>query len=231
MLGYFALREKINKLANGILTGTPFISVEPKELNLELAPGKTQKCEIHLQSRNNQFIKGLAYSSDTRMTILNQSFGGIDARVIAEVALKSTDDEKEYKFRISLITNGGEFMIPVSVKKQSVSSDDVLLNLSSIYDFAKIASEDSETALKIFEYSNFCKAPFMSDLRNRALYSNLIHSSDHKNALEQFLIACGIDNSFSEKRAKSSFVNLSPNIKSLIFISSLSFSYVQSSAL
>lgn len=198
MLGYFALREKINKLANGILTGTPFISVEPKELTMELAPGKTQKCEINLQSKNNQFIKGLAYSSDTRVTILNQSFGGTNTKVIAEVTLKSTDDEKDYKFHISLITNGGEFMIPVSVIKQSVSSDDVLLNLSSIDDFATIASEDSETALKIFEYSNFCKAPFMSDLRNRALYSNLIISSDHKNALEQFLIACGIDKSISE---------------------------------
>ena len=198
MLGYFALREKINKLANGILTSTPFISVEPKELNLELAPGKTQKCEIDLISHNSQFIKGLAYSSDTRVTVFNPSFGGIDAKVITEVTLKNTDDEKEYKFHLSLITNGGEFLIPISVQKQSVSSDDVLLNLSSIEDFARIAYEDSEAALKIFEYSNFYKAPFMSDLRNRALYSSLIQSSDHKHALEQFLFACGIDNSISK---------------------------------
>ena len=186
------VREKINKLAKGIISNsTPLISVEPNSLEFELSGGESGKQDIELNGKDGGYVKGLAYSSDSRVSIINPTFGGYNVKINIQASVKSSDENSIECF-ITLVTNGGEFNIPITIIRKSVSSDDILDNLQSVEDIARIAKEDKETAIKIFEYRNFKDAPCMQDMLVQSLYDAFYPSSNKEIALEQFLISCGI---------------------------------------
>lgn len=202
-----SVREKINKLAHGIISSTtPLVCVEPKAIDFDLSCGESQQTQVELSASGDFFIKGLAYSSDIRVTVLTPSFGGYKVSVRIEAFLRSTDEEHEFKCDLTLVTNCGEYVIPITVTRKSVSSDDLLSNFRSINDFAKVAYEDKSAALQIFMYRNFVKAPFMDDIRYVTLYRSLLPSSDKEAALKQFLIGCGIEKPVFEEVESSESV-------------------------
>lgn len=162
-------------------------------MSIGIPSGGTERVEIEISGLNGGYVKGLAYSSDIRTKVLNSSYGGYKTKVVLEVSLRPTDDEADYTAVITLITNGGEFTVPVNAIRKSVSFDDVLSGLQTLNDLAKIAKEDRDAALRIFEYRNFRKAPCMADSKAQAIYNNIITSTDKNIALEQFLLGCGID--------------------------------------
>ncbi len=187
------VREKINKLAKGIInSSTPLVSVEPNSLEFELSSGEIARQDIELNGKDGGYVKGLAYSSDSRVSIINPTFGGYNVKLNIQASVKSSDDEKHIECFITLVTNGGEFNIPITIIRKSVGSDDILDDLQSIEDIARIAKQDKETAVKIFQYRNFKDAPCMQDMRVQSLYDAFYPSSNKEIALEQFLISCGI---------------------------------------
>lgn len=187
------VREKINKLAKGIInSSTPLISVEPNGLVFELSSGETGRQDIELNGLDGGYVKGLAYSSDSRVSVINPTFGGYSVKISIQASVKSSENDNRIECYITLVTNGGEFNLPITINRKSVNSDDILSNLQSIEDIARIAKQDKETAVKIFEYRNFKDAPCMQDIRIRSLYDAFYPGSNKEIALEQFLISCGI---------------------------------------
>lgn len=61
--------------------------------------------------------------------------------------------------------------------------------LKKVSDFGDMAREDFDMAMRIFEYRDFTRVPFMQDLHIRAVYDSLIGHGDRYGQLEQFLIA------------------------------------------
>ena len=71
------MRERINRLAKGIVDAeVPRLFLSPEKVEEVLGSGTTYKRELYLASENNLYIKGLAYSSHSRVKILKQAFGG-----------------------------------------------------------------------------------------------------------------------------------------------------------
>lgn len=191
--GIVPLREKITKLAQGnIDDSTPLIFVEPRSIEYELTPNTAVKMGIMITSGNGVYVKGLAYSSDTRVKLLNPAFGGSSLRLVAEALLRSTDDEDAFTGQITLVTNGGEFIIPFVFHKKDAEEEHDLSCLNTPEDFADLAEEDKNSALRIFGLSNFCNAPFMRNLRYSTIYREFRKCPDREVALEQFIAACGI---------------------------------------
>ena len=88
-----------------------------------------------------------------------------------------------------LVTNGGEKEIPYSFRVQNSASGKTLDRLKKVSDFGDMAREDFDMAMRIFEYRDFTRVPFMQDLHIRAVYDSLIGHGDRYGQLEQFLIA------------------------------------------
>lgn len=206
------MREKINKLAKGIIDdSTPLICVEPNSIEYDLTPGEAVRFCVQISSKNDVYIKGLAYSSDARVKIANPSFGGPVVNLNIDVLLRTTDDDEDISGTIDLVTNGGEFEIPFLFHKKHIQDEDILQTLNTIDDFASIVSSDNNKAFKIFENKNFINASFMDDLSKKQLYNVLKKNPDRRIAFEQFLIGVGILNSteakFYEEKTIDSFVN------------------------
>ena len=187
------MRERINRLAKGIIDSeVPVIKVTPKETHDVVRSGGATRRELVVTSENNLHIKGLAYSSNFRVRLLNGAFGGTYNHLVYEVNTGFLEDGDMIKGAFYLVTNGGEREVPYSFRVELSTSGKALSDLKTAEDFAATAKNDYETALRLFEYRDFYEAPFMKDLHVRALYGGLKGRPDRKKELEEFLTGLGV---------------------------------------
>ena len=187
------MRERINRLAKGIIDSeVPVIKVTPKGIDDVVRSGGATRRELVVTSENNLHIKGLAYSSNFRVRLLNGAFGGTYNHLVYEVNTGFLEDGDMIKGAFYLVTNGGEREVPYSFRVELSTSGKALSDLKTAEDFAGTAKNDYETALRLFEYRDFFEAPFMKDLHVRALYGGLKGRPDRKKELEEFLTGLGV---------------------------------------
>lgn len=184
------MRERINRLAKGIIDSEiPTLEITPTEIHGAVRSGKTAKGEILVVSGNDLHLKGLVYSSNARVTIRNNAFGGLHNRLSYEINSSYLEDGDVIEGSFYLVTNGGEQEIPYSFRVELGTSGKTLKSLTTAADLAQTAKNDMDTALRLFEYQDFTEAPFMKDIHIRTLYDGLKGKPDRRNELEEFLVA------------------------------------------
>ena len=113
------MRERINRLARGIIDSeSPQVTVEPKQVEESVPVSPKTRGELLVASSNHLYIKGLAYSSNPRVTIVNSAFGGLRNRIVYEVNSQYCEHGEMIKGSFYLVTNGGEKEIPYSLRVQ-----------------------------------------------------------------------------------------------------------------
>ncbi len=188
------MRERINRLAKGIIDmETPEISIQPESLlQVGIAAGGLEKKELYITSQNGLHMKGLAYSTNPRVRVLNGSFGGIRNHVTYEIDSEYLEYGDRVEGNFYLVTNSGEREIPYSFVVQSGVSGRALQRLKEPKDFANLAKQNYETATQIFEYRDFADVPFMQDMKVRSLYDGLLGRGNRYGQVEQFMIGLGL---------------------------------------
>ena len=77
------MRERINRLARGIVDAElPKLFLSPVKVEETLGSDTIYKRELYLSSENNLSIKGLAYSTHSRVRIASRSFGGLRNHIV-----------------------------------------------------------------------------------------------------------------------------------------------------
>lgn len=184
------MRERINRLAKGILDmEIPECSLRPDVIEETVPAGGTVKEEFYVQSDNHLNIKGLVYSSSERVTVLNQAFGGLRNRIAYEVDTRYLENGDRIEGAFYLVTNSGEKKIPYAFVAETGISSQILEQLKTPGDFARVAKEDMGLAMRLFEYQDFVSAPFMQDIRVRTVYDGLRGHGDRQNLVEEFMTA------------------------------------------
>ena len=170
----------------------PQIVIIPKKLEEAVQAGRVTSGEFHVNSGNGMYIKGLAYTSHTRVKIENPAFGGMRNRISYQIDASHLEDGDQIEGEIRLVTNGGEFTLPFHFLVRLGVSGQTLAGLKEPKDFGETAKKDLETALRLFDYQDFVKAPFMQDMHVRAVYDGLKGHGDRGNQLEEFLVSLGV---------------------------------------
>lgn len=184
------MRERINRLSRGIIeNGIPELEIKPQAVEAEVPSGQVIRGELLVNSGNDLHIKGLVYSDNERVRVLNNAFGGLRNRISYEVNSEHTEQGDEIRGSFYLVTNGGERKVPYSLRVQSRQAQEGVEKLLTARDFAALAKRDLERALRLFEYQDFTEAPFMQDAGVRTIYEGLRGRTGRRNLLEEFLVA------------------------------------------
>ncbi len=187
------MKERINLLARGILDmDVPQILIMPDRIEETIQAGSTGVWEFYVNSGNGLHIKGLAYTNHTRVTVATSAFGGLRNRISYEVDARYLEDGDTISGEFELVTNGGEKKLPFLFRVQLGVSGQTLAGLKTPEDFAKLAKEKPDTALRLFDYQDFTETCFMQDIYTRAIYDGLKGHGDRGNQLEEFLVALGL---------------------------------------
>ena len=186
------MREKINRLARGIVdTDVLQVNVVPESVEEAIQAGELTKKELYVTDLQGRFIKGLVYSSNPRVRIHKEAFGGNRNHITYEIDGRNLSKDDVISGAFYLVTNGGERKVPFSFSVDIGVSGKVLDGLQTAGDLAELVHRDQELALRLFEYQDFTEAPFMQDLRVRALYDGLKGRPNRQNQLEEFLVIQG----------------------------------------
>lgn len=212
------MREKINHLALGdIDLVSPVLQIEPSYIEQFVKANSVTRVEINIETKNKIPFKTLLYSDNYRIRFVNTNLAGMNEKVIFDVDTTYLDDFSIIEGKLSLVTNSGEIFIPYKFTVFSTKADKMLSELKKVEDFLYLYKEDRDTALKIFEYKDFNKAPFMQDLLYLATYKSFSVKDISILDLEEFLISIKakdrVDFSLKNKEI------LYKNIKEDIFVS------------
>lgn len=184
------MRERINRLARGIVdTESPECVLKPAVIEETVRAGEAARGEFFVLSGNGLTVKGLVYSTDSRVRIPDNSFGGLRSRVAYEVDSELLADGEEIRGAFCLVTNGGEVKLPYVFRAEAGVSARMLSELKRPVDFARLARENMDLAARLFEYRDFPSAPFMQGLRARTVYEGLKGGRDRAGAVEEFMVA------------------------------------------
>ena len=186
------MRERINRLAKGIVDSElPRLFLSPEKVEETLGCNTVYKRELFLSSENNLSVKGLAYSTHSRVKIRNNSFGGLRNHITYEVDTSWCETGDTIKGTINLVTNSGELEVPFLFHVEITESVRVLSTLKTLEDFVELAQKDMELALRLMEYRDFTDAPFLQDEHTRVVFEGLKGHGNRQNALEEFFLAMG----------------------------------------
>ena len=123
------MRERINRLARGIVDAElPKLFLSPVKVEETLGSDTIYKRELYLSSENNLSIKGLAYSTHSRVRIASRSFGGLRNHIVYEVDTSWCENGDVIRGTINLVTNGGELEVPFLFCVETTASIRVLFH-------------------------------------------------------------------------------------------------------
>lgn len=196
------MKERINKLARGIVDlACPELRLSDTAYHGIVCAGETLKLDLVLTSENGILLKGLIYSDSPHVTIQKNTFLGLRTRISALVDARALKDGDHIEGGLCIVSNGGETRLPFSFEVRSYASAELIPGLRTPENFVKLHQTDGDAALRIFEYDDFVRAPFMNDARFRALYDGLRKGPDRVHALAAFLYAIGHPEQESAARA------------------------------
>ena len=112
--GVFAMKEKINKLARGIVDQekpSTHFSLEFIEGKIPLSESKT--FEVFIQSLNGIPMRGLVYCKEAFITLHKNAFGGVRTKVSFTVNTEGMEEEKELFGELNFVYLGGEKQIRI----------------------------------------------------------------------------------------------------------------------
>ncbi len=89
------MRERINRLAKGVVDPESLrLVIDPEELTDTVHAGEVTRKIITVAEEENRFIKGLVYSSNIRVRIANNAFGGVRNRITFDIDSMYLTDRK-----------------------------------------------------------------------------------------------------------------------------------------
>lgn len=185
------MRERIHQLAEGRTDITqPSLELLVTSIEETLAAGQNYRGDIRITSGNGLPLRGLIYSGDSRVVLLQDTFAGVSAYIPYEVQADQLEPGMELTGAFDLVYNGGETRIPYVFRVRPGAGGREGLP-ETLADYAKMTRENPQEAEELYEKRAFAASPWMEDMSLRAVYDGLRRSVKRGRLAEEFLIAAG----------------------------------------
>ena len=184
------MKELIEKLARGVIEyDVPVLEVSVSEIDKKVHSEKAFRSSFTVFSSNDAMLKGFVYSTNEYIVIEDKTFSGKSQEIHFSVATEYINDGDEVTGEINIVSNGGEVVIPVNIKVESVSYTTSIGELKNLFHFANLVQMNYDEALTIFKTDNFAHIFLQDDFYLLSMYEGLIKSSSINMALEEFLVS------------------------------------------
>ena len=184
------MKELIEKLSRGVIEyEVPVLEVSVSEIDKKVHSEKAFKSSFTVFSSNDAPLKGFVYSTNENINIENKTFAGKSQEIHFSIATEYINDGDEVVGEINVVSNGGEVIIPVSIKVESVSYTTSIGELKNLFHFANLVQMNYDEALTIFKSDNFSHIFLQDDFYLLSMYEGLKKSTSVNMALEEFLVS------------------------------------------
>lgn len=223
------MKELIEKLSLGITEYTkPEMEVDVEEISVNMEAEKTYTGSFKVICTNGKQLKGIVFSTDSRLTIENSQFIGSENIITYRVNTEYVNKGEEITGFVNVVTNGGEAAIPVKISVDAMSADTSVGSIKNLFQFASLVQTNYDEAVKLFASSDFTHIFLENDLRLAAIYNGLMGSSDINTAMEEFLVAARKKNKIqiSVSDMKKNYKDIKENYGDTITVSKNTWGYI-----
>ena len=223
------LNKRVEELLRGDFTlDPPELLSSVKEINAVLAPGERRKLSFDIGTAQGIRINGIAYSSSSRIALIDEKFAGNSCSIAFAVSASGLDEGSMADGNIILLTDIGELKIPVSIKVEE-RLPQPYEKIKTLENFGKLASEDFRKAFHMFTNENFEGLLRGKNRKYIPLYKGLSQNPVTYQHLEEFLIASGRKEKISistDKQEKLSYI-LNNSRKDTLYIYKSTWGYTR----
>lgn len=186
------MKEKINRYARGVFEFDPQkVVTDENNIFAIVDKNKEFKGTFCIYEEKGRELKGLVYSGDDRVRIAERSFIGSRVNIDYCVESADSDDGEVIDNCFYIVSNGGELTIPYSFRIEAGCYEAGDFEIRNLDQFARLAQDDNEEAITLFEADDFRDIFLMKDLSLCCVYDNFEKGIDVRNNIEEFLIAAG----------------------------------------
>ena len=184
------MKERIRQLAAGdIYADMPVLELLTPEIEETIIGGQNYRGDLRIGS-SGAGLRGLIYSNDSRVILLQNSFAGITADIVYEVHAEDLEPGTSLDGAFRLVYNGGETAIPFHFHVRKSGSGRAG-SIQTLEDFSQLLQDRPAEAEALFGSADFLNLSFMDDMSCRAVYDGLCRAASRTGAAEEFLIAAG----------------------------------------
>lgn len=182
------MKERIRELSEGrVEYRKPIFTITPEVIDAGLDVDGLHHFVVMIESDSSLQVKGVAYSSHSRVKVLTPTFFGRVNSINLEVNTMGLNPGTRLAGILTFETNAGERTVKYtfSMHEKNYGEDERVIN--TLEDFADFAREDEAGALHTFRSRAFTELPFMQDMNSMALYQVLMNEKDGRRNMEAFL--------------------------------------------
>ena len=188
------MRKKIKQLAYGIFDyNKPALSLSAEMIELDIVEGKDAQGEFMISSVG-QKVRGIVYSTCTRMECLTPQFDGEEIKIRYQFHSEGLIEGDTRKGTFVIVCDQGEYYLSFVVSVSKKYAQTSVGVVKTIDDFVKLARESYEEAYQVFYSMNFAGLLKNSEEKTSLLYEILRRETPSMQAVETFLVGIGQKN-------------------------------------
>ncbi len=183
------MKEQINRLARGEFRYTiPEITVSEQEIIKETVVDNLIRDKF-LVCGENEDVKGVVYSSNEKVSVINAFFKGTSSEIMYSVDTCGLTEGEHITGSFDIVSNSKELSIPYDFKVTPMYIDSSMGKIYNLFHFANLVQTEAEEARRIFVSDKFEQVCLKNDIAKQNLYHALLSGKNVDNNIEEFLIA------------------------------------------
>ena len=224
------MRRRIQELARGQFNyDRPSVEFSIEKLEINAQKGQDDTGEFYIESTNQVAMKGVVYSSNSRMECKNAQFEGTKVKVRYQFHSEGLEEGNIQKGDFYIICNGGEYNLSFVVYIAARGITSSIGPIRKMHDFVKLARENWEEACQLFTTVPFRTMIQKEDPQMALLYQGLYRQEQTRQALEEFL--CGIHKkeriAFTVEETEREFLEITEDMQEWIRIKKDNWGYLK----
>lgn len=184
------MKELIGKLSRGIIEyDLPEAEVSVTSIEKNIEAGTNFRGSFDVFCKKERKLKGIVYSTNEYLKIINNQFIGISNKIEYEVNVDKLEEGDTVTGRINIVSNGGEIFIPFNIKIEPEGLPSSIGTINNLFHFMNLVKQEYDEALKMFLSPEFERIILKDNIADLCMYRGLIRGNSKKRALEEFIIS------------------------------------------
>lgn len=183
------MRKRIQQLARGKFEyARPLLSFSTDKIEIEVLEGKDYAGDFVITSANRVPLRGMIYTSDSRMECLTPQFEGEEVRIRYQFHSNGLIEGDIRKGEFFIICSQGEYNLSFVASISKLYAETSVGRVRNLNDFAELAKNSAKEAYHLFYSKNFKNILKPEEIRERLLYEGLSKGAASYQKVEEFLI-------------------------------------------
>ena len=183
------MRRRIQQLSEGKFSyDRPLLTFSTDRVDIEVLEGKDHTGDFVITSANHVPMRGIIYTSDTRMECLTPQFEGEEVRIRYQYHSNGLVEGDIQKGEFFVICNQGEYNLSFVVSVSRLYAETSVGKVRGLNDFALLAKQSAAEAYQLFYSPGFRNIMKGDESRELLLYEGMCQGPASRQKVEEFLI-------------------------------------------